>query len=48
MQLMDQALLALVRAEEIDPTQAYLIARNKAEFRPYVREASELDPLMEA
>ncbi|MCA9728191.1 MAG: PilT/PilU family type 4a pilus ATPase [Candidatus Eisenbacteria bacterium] len=47
MQQMDQALLALVRAEEVDPAHAFLLAKEKAEFRPYLRETEGLELLME-
>ncbi len=36
MQLMDQSLLALVRAGEVDPDEAYLKALEKWEFTPFV------------
>jgi twitching motility protein PilT len=36
MQLMDQALLALVRSGDIDPDEAYLKAGDKREFVPFV------------
>ena len=36
MQLMDQAMLALVRAGEIDPDEAYLRAEDKWGFAPFV------------
>jgi twitching motility protein PilT len=48
MQLMDQSLLAMVRAEEIDPAHAYLLARDKAQLRPYLPQTDELDALLEA
>lgn len=47
MQLMDQALLALVRAEEIDAEHAFLVAKDKSQIRPFLRESSELGPLLE-
>lgn len=47
MQLMDQSLLALLRAEEIDPAHAYLLAREKPQFRPYLPQIDEVDPLAE-
>ncbi len=47
MQDMDSALLALVRAEEADPDHAFLLAKNKAEFRPFLREVDDLGPLLE-
>jgi twitching motility protein PilT len=47
MQLMDHALLALVRAEEVDPTEAFLLAREKAEFRSFLPNAEELGSLLE-
>jgi twitching motility protein PilT len=37
MQLMDQAMLALVRAGEIDPDEAFLRAEDKWGFAPFVR-----------
>jgi twitching motility protein PilT len=36
MQLMDQALLAMVRAGDIDPDEAFLKATDKKEFVPFV------------
>jgi hypothetical protein len=36
MQLMDQSLLALVRAGDIDPDEAFLRAEDKLEFIPFV------------
>ena len=47
MQLMDQALLALVRAGDIDPDEAYLKALDKKEFSKFVTNP-ELLALMEA
>ncbi len=44
---MDHALLALVRAEEVDPTEAFLLAREKAEFRSFLPNAEELGSLLE-
>ena len=39
MQLMDQALLTMVRAGDIDPDEAFLRATDKREFLPYVTRA---------
>jgi len=36
MQLMDQSLLALVRAGEVDPDEAFLKAEDKWGFAPFV------------
>ena len=36
MQLMDQSLLALVRAGDVDPDEAFLKATDKWGFAPYV------------
>ena len=36
MQLMDQSLLALVRAGEIDPDEAFLKAEDKWGFAPFL------------
>ena len=36
MQLLDQSMLALVRASDIDPDEAFLRAENKLEFIPFV------------
>ncbi|HTR96659.1 MAG TPA: hypothetical protein VMH61_02045, partial [Candidatus Acidoferrales bacterium] len=36
MQLMDQSMLALVRAGEIDPDEAFLKAEDKWGFAPFV------------
>jgi twitching motility protein PilT len=36
MQLMDQALISLVRSGDIDPDEAYLKAVDKKEFAPFV------------
>ena len=36
MQQMDHALLALVKAGDVDPDHAYLLANDKAEFAPHV------------
>jgi hypothetical protein len=36
MQLMDQALLGLVRAGDIDPDEAFLKAEEKWSFAPFV------------
>jgi hypothetical protein len=36
MQLMDQSLLALVRAGEVDPDEAFLKASDKWGFAPFV------------
>ncbi|MFN8546567.1 MAG: PilT/PilU family type 4a pilus ATPase [Candidatus Eisenbacteria bacterium] len=47
MQLMDQSLLAMVRAEEVDPAHAFLLARDKAQFRPFLPQGDELDTLLE-
>lgn len=47
MQLMDHALLALVRAEEVDPTEAFLLAREKAAFRPFLPVTDEIGTLLE-
>jgi twitching motility protein PilT len=48
MQLMDQALLNLVRAGEIDPEEAYLLARDKEQFSSYVTGQSGARPAAEA
>jgi twitching motility protein PilT len=37
MQLMDQAMLALVRAGEVDPDEAFLRADDKFGFAPFVK-----------
>lgn len=47
MQLMDQALVALVRAEEIDPEHAFLVAKDKSQIRPFLRDSEDLGPLLE-
>jgi len=47
MQLMDQSLLDLVRAGEIDPDEAFLIARSKNEFLPFVTDKEAFAPLVE-
>jgi len=49
MQLMDQAMLALVRSGDIDPDEAFLKANEKREFLPFVtkpelRDAVEISP----
>jgi twitching motility protein PilT len=43
MQLMDQALLALVRTGDIDPDEAYLKAVDKREFVPFVTQPHLLE-----
>ena len=47
MQLMDQALVALLRAEEIDPENAFLVAKDKSQIRPFLRESETLGSLLE-
>ena len=47
MQLMDQALVGLVRAEEIDPEHAFLVAKDKSQIKPFLRESDDLGPLLE-
>jgi len=47
MQLMDQSLLALVRTGEADPDEAFLIARSKREFLPFVTDKEAFAPLVE-
>jgi twitching motility protein PilT len=43
MQLLDQALLELVRVGEIDPDEAFLKAGDKREFIPHVTRLELLD-----
>jgi twitching motility protein PilT len=43
MQLMDQALLQLVKAGEVDPDEAFLKAVDRREFVKYVTESSLLN-----
>jgi twitching motility protein PilT len=47
MQVMDHALMALVRAEEVDPIEAFLLARDKTPFRPFLPETEEIGSLLE-
>ena len=42
MQLMDQSLLALVRAGDVDPDEAFLLAKDKREFLPFVTDTDIL------
>lgn len=42
MQQMDQSLLALVRAGDVDPDQAFLLAKDKREFLPFVTDTDIL------
>ena len=44
---MDQALVGLVRAEEIDPEHAFLVAKDKSQIKPFLRESDDLGPLLE-
>ena len=44
MQLMDQALLALVRAGDVDPDEAFLRAEDKWGFAPFVTRGPSCSP----
>jgi twitching motility protein PilT len=48
MQLMDNALLALVRAGDVDPNEAYLLAKDKREFEAFRTEEKPVEPEREA